>query len=175
MTPPPPDIRRARSGDENALALIGAATFLESYAGVVDGAAIVRHCAERHSPAVYAAALASADEALWLAEMAPGAAPAGYLHMTAPDLPVPTGPDDIEIKRIYALSRLHGTGLGRRLLEAGLAHARAAGKRAVFLGVYRGNARALAFYGKMGFEAVGEREFDVGGRTYQDWVMAREA
>ena len=51
-------IRKAVPGDGEALALIGAASFLESYAGVVDGAGIIRHCATKHTPAVYEAALA---------------------------------------------------------------------------------------------------------------------
>lgn len=166
-------IRRAGPGDEAALALVGAASFLESYAGVVDGQALVRHCQERHTPAVYARALADPAQALWLAEMAPGAAPVGYLHLTPPDLPVPTGPRDVEIKRIYVLSRLHASGLGRRLMDTAIAHAREGGHANLVLGVYKGNTRALAFYGRAGFEALGEREFDVGGQVYCDWVMGR--
>ncbi|MCC5996243.1 MAG: GNAT family N-acetyltransferase [Oceanicaulis sp.] len=167
-------VRKARPGDERALALAGAATFLDSYAGVVDGAAIVRHCAERHTPEVYAAALADPDQALWIAEQAPGGAPVGYLHLTPPDLPVEIRPGDIEMKRIYVLSRLHRSGLGLRLLEAGLAHARAAGRSRILLGVYQGNERALAFYRAQGFTSLGERQFDVGGQVYCDWVMARD-
>ena len=166
-------IRRAGPGDEAALALVGAASFLESYAGIVDGQGIIRHCRERHTEAVYARALADASQSLWLAEIAPGHAAVGYLHLAAPDLPVPTGPNDIEIKRIYVLSRLHGTGLGRQLVGTALEHARTAGHTSVVLGVYKGNERALAFYGRAGFEALGEREFDVGGNVYCDWVMGR--
>lgn len=166
-------IRHAGPGDEAALALVGAASFLESYAGIVDGQGIIRHCRERHTPEVYARALADASQALWLAELAPGSAPVGYLHLAPADLPVPTGPKDIEIKRIYVLSRLHGSGLGRRLIETALDHARDTGRSNVVLGVYKGNERALAFYGRAGFEALGEREFDVGGRVYCDWVMGR--
>jgi len=166
-------VRQAVRGDEQALALIGAATFLESYAGVIDGAAIVRHCAGYHTPEVYARSLASRDEALWLAEMAPGAAPAGYLHLTAPSLPVAAEPGDVEIKRIYVLSSLRGRGAGARLLALAEDHARARGAGRILLGVYKQNARALAFYERKGFVAAGEREFDVGGRVYCDWVMEK--
>lgn len=165
-------IRRAVIGDQDALALVGAATFLESYAGVVDGGAIVRHCAERHTPAVYHAALETPGHALWLAEQAPGAAPVGYLHLTGPDLPIETRDTDLEIKRIYVLSRLHGAGLGRRLLDQAVDHARSAGAERLLLGVYKGNARALGFYDRMGFVQIGTRQFDVGGRVYDDWVLA---
>lgn len=166
-------VKQARSGDQNALALVGAATFLESYAGVVDGGAIIRHCAERHTPEVYARALDTQGHALWLAEQAPGAAPVGYLHLTPPDLPVETRADDLEIKRIYVLASLHRSGLGRRFLDEAVSHARAKAASRLLLGVYQGNARALAFYERMGFEQIGTRQFDVGGRIYDDWVLAR--
>lgn len=77
-------IRKSVPGDEAALALVGAATFLETYAGVVDGAAIVRHCAQRQTEAVYAAALADPEQALWLAEAAPGAAPSAISTSPCP-------------------------------------------------------------------------------------------
>lgn len=166
-------IRMAAPADAPALALVGAATFLETYAGVVDGAAIVRHCAQRQTESVYAAALADAQQALWLAEAAPGAAPVGYLHLAPPDLPVETRPGDIEMKRIYVLSKLHRSGLGLMLLQAGLAHARATARKRMLLGVYKHNERAIGFYKAHGFHSIGERQFDVGGAVYCDWVMAR--
>jgi ribosomal protein S18 acetylase RimI-like enzyme len=165
-------VRPARPGDHDALALVGAATFLESYAGVVDGGAIIRHCAERHTPDVYAQALDTPGHALWLAEQDPGAAPVGYLHLTAPDLPVETGADDLEIKRIYVLVSLHRSGLGRHFLDAAIDHAVAVGAKRLLLGVYKNNTRALAFYDRMGFEKIGVRQFEVGGRIYDDWVLA---
>lgn len=165
-------VRQARSGDQHALALVGAATFLESYAGVVDGGAIIRHCAERHAPDVYAQALETPGHALWLAEQDPGAAPVGYLHLTAPDLPVETRADDLEIKRIYVLASLQRSGLGRRFLDEAREHAIAVGAGRLLLGVYKNNTRALAFYDQMGFEKIGTRQFDVGGRIYDDWVLA---
>ncbi|TGY90509.1 GNAT family N-acetyltransferase [Marinicauda algicola] len=168
-----PAIRRCNREDAAALALAGKATFLESYAGVVDGAAIRRHCEERQTAAYYEACLADPAHALWIAEVPPGAAPVGYLHLSPPDLPVQTGPGDIEIKRIYLLSKFHGSGAGRALFEAALEEARARGKTRLLLGVYKQNAKALGFYERMGFTRVGEREFDVGGAVYEDWVLAR--
>lgn len=171
--PAPPLIRRCTREDAAALALAGKATFLESYAGVVDGRAVLRHCQERQTPEYYADCLANRDHALWIAEIGPGAAPVGYLHLTPPDLPVHTRPGDIEIKRIYLLSKFQGSGAGRALFEAALEEARSRGKTRLLLGVYKGNEKALGFYSRMGFERIGEREFDVGGAVYEDWVLGR--
>jgi len=166
-------IRRAAPADAGALALVGAATFLESYSGVIDGGALMRHCAEKQTETVYAAALADPAHALWIAEAGPGAAPVGYLHLAAPDLPVDSGPGDLEIKRIYVLDKFQRTGLGQRLLDAAMAHARATKAARLLLGVYKGNAKALSFYERAGFLRCGERAFDVGGTVYQDWVLGK--
>ena len=166
-------IRRAAPDDAAALSAVGTASFLESYAGVIDGRAIVRHCAERQSAAAFAAALGAPGHALWLAEAPPNAAPVGYLHLSPPDLPVETRTDDLEIKRIYALSRWHGRGIGAALLAGAEAHGRAAGAARLLLGVYKGNARALGFYDRVGFTRIGERLFDVGGAVYEDWVLEK--
>lgn len=166
-------VRRATSSDAPALALVGAATFLESYSGVIDGRALMRHCALKQTETVYAAALADAAQALWLAEIEPGAAPVGYLHLAPPDLPVETRPSDLEIKRIYVLGKLQTAGVGARLLAACEAEARRRGAARLLLGVYQGNAKALGFYDRVGFRRCGERRFDVGGAVYQDWVLEK--
>ncbi|XBQ16536.1 MAG: GNAT family N-acetyltransferase [Oceanicaulis sp.] len=163
--------RRAAPADASAVALVGAASFLESYAGVIDGGALVRHCAERQTAPVYERAIRDTAQAVWLAEL--DGAPVGYLHLSPPDLPVAVEETDLEIKRIYVLSRFQRGGVGRRLLYEAEACARRAGGERLLLGVYKENARALAFYERMGFETVGERDFDVGGTTYQDWVLGK--
>jgi ribosomal protein S18 acetylase RimI-like enzyme len=170
------EIRRATASDVARLAAVGQATFLETFAGVLDGNDIVAHCAHQHSVDYYARALAEADARAWLAEVAPGGAPVGYLTTTAhcaqpvADL----GPDDVEIKRIYVLHRFFGAGVGARLMRAAVDDAHAAGKRRILLGVYSGNERALAFYARHGFRTIGRRRFEVGANHYDDVVLARE-
>jgi ribosomal protein S18 acetylase RimI-like enzyme len=166
-------IRRAEPTDAAALALVGAATFLESYSGVIDGGALIRHCAQKQTEPVYATALADNAQALWIAESTPGASPVGYLHLTPPDLPVEIRDGDLEIKRIYVLDKLQRSGLGRRLLAAAEDEARLRLAPRLLLGVYKGNAKALAFYERVGFVTCGERAFDVGGAIYDDWVLEK--
>ncbi|WP_223620395.1 GNAT family N-acetyltransferase [Lysobacter sp. ESA13C] len=166
-------IRRAGADDAGALALAGAATFLETYAGILHGRDIVEHCRKQHAQEVYADWLDDAGAALWLAETAEGAAPVGYAVITPPKLPLhDLSGGDLELKRIYLLSRFHGGGVGRELMEQAVAEARVRGARRLLLGVYAGNARALAFYARNGFEHVGERRFQVGGNTYGDAILA---
>ncbi|WP_421930639.1 GNAT family N-acetyltransferase [Phenylobacterium sp.] len=166
-------IRPCGPGDAAALALVGQATFLETYAGTLPVADILDHCATEHGEAFYARALARPDHRLWIAEMAEGQAPVGYAVLCPPDLPTPSEAGDVELKRIYLLHRFHGSGLGGRLLAAALESARAAGFGRMLLGVYRENERAIAFYARQGFVEVGVRKFKVGARVYDDPVLAR--
>lgn len=166
-------IREAHAPDAEALALVGAATLLETFAGVLDGGAIVAHCLGQHSADWYRRSLADGASA-WLALAAPGDAPIGFALVARPDLPGadPAG-GDVELKRIYALSRAHGSGVGAALMAAAVARAREQGARRLLLGVYAGNARALAFYRRQGFERIADRRFRVGDRDYDDIVLAK--
>ena len=160
------------AGDAERLSLVGCATFLETFAGIIDDDAILAHCRNKHAAQVYDGWLSDGGSRLWLAEAETGRAPVGYCVLTQPDLPEANpGPEDIEIRRIYLLSRFHGGGLGRRLMEAALEAARAAGKRRVVLGAYNENP-VVGFDQRFGFEVVGQRLFHVGPRTYEDVVLA---
>ncbi len=166
-------IRRCAPGDESALSIIGQATFLDTFAGVLSGKDILGHCVRQHSSEKYEAWLRGAASAVWIAEIEPGAAPVGYLVLTKPDLPLADiSPQDAEVKRIYLLNRFRGGGLGRRLMQEAEAHARSHGIRRLLLGVYSGNAAAISFYEKLGYRRVGERSFTVGDSTYHDFILA---
>jgi ribosomal protein S18 acetylase RimI-like enzyme len=164
-------MRRASLGDEAALSLVGQATFLETFAGVLDGAAIVEHCRKAHGEAQYRAWLENPQVGLWLAESPSGRAPVGYLAVTPPDLVVADPAEDLELKRIYLLGRYQGGGAGKRLLTHAVEFARAAGAARLLLGVYAGNEAALGFYLKQGFSHVCNRQFQVGGKAYDDRVL----
>jgi ribosomal protein S18 acetylase RimI-like enzyme len=94
--------------------------------------------------------------------------------MGATDLPgSDPGGADLELKRIYALSRFHGSGMGAQLMLCAVEAARERGARRLLLGVYAGNERAQAFYAKSGFKRIADRRFRVGDRDYDDIVFAR--
>ncbi|MBV7255812.1 GNAT family N-acetyltransferase [Pacificimonas sp. WHA3] len=166
-------VRTAEITDAGRLSLIGQATFLESFADILPGSDILLHCRTQHSAADYAARLASDDGALWLAEGKRGA-PIGYAALSTPDLPdVESQPGDVELKRIYVLSRFHGSGVGMNLMNTTIAHAKEVGCRRLLLGVYARNGRAINFYRKSGFALIGSRRFLVGENRYDDVIMAR--
>ncbi len=163
-------LRLCGAGDDEALALVGAATFLETFAGLLTGPDIVAHCRVQHAASQYAAWLADARYRLCLAELK--SAPVGFVVLSPPDLPVALTEDDIELKRIYLLHRFQGGGLGRALLEWSVAQARSMGKKRLLLGVKADNTAALAFYDRVGFMRIGERKFLVGNMWCDDYLLS---
>ena len=97
----PAQIRRCIPEDDASLALVGQATFLETFAGILIGNDVVAHCAKAHSVSIYREWLQDPEYALWLVEIAPGNAPIGFMVVAPPDLPLPDTSGDLELKRIY--------------------------------------------------------------------------
>ncbi len=74
--------------------------------------------------------------------------PAGCVAMR------PLGDGDVEMKRLYVAPESRGSGLGRRLVEAIVAEARAAGYARICLDSLPVMARAIALYRDCGFVEV---------------------
>lgn len=163
-------IRRCVPGDEQALAMVGQATFLESLAGYVSGADILAHCQYLHSPLVYSQWLHQPEMSIWLAETQPGAAPVGYLVMGPAEDDHPDGA--VRIRRVYLLHRFQGMKIGRRLMDAALAQARIRAARRAVLHVYIKNLGGLAFHHRYGFSIAGARNYRVNGVDYDNHIMA---
>ena len=161
-------IREASVADAARLSLVADATFLETFAGLIDGEALVAHCARHHEPDHLRAGLAAGARA-WLAEL--DGAPVGYALLVEPELDA-AEPGDIELKKIYLLSRFHGGDTAARLLASVIAGT--AGHSRLLLGVKDDNHRAIGFYAKHGFRQIATRRFDVGGTLYDDVVLARD-
>ncbi|MGE7204475.1 N-acetyltransferase family protein [Sphingomonas sp. NPDC019816] len=166
-------LRRACPGDAPALSLVAAASFLETFAGIIAGPDMVRHCTSNSCPAKFDAWVVDPASVVTLAEHPDGAAPVGYTLLTPPDLPIATDAHDIELRRIYALSLTRGSGLGHQLMARAVDDARAMGRRRMVLGVLGINAQARAFYEREGFTLAGTRQFRVGEALFDDVVYAK--
>lgn len=164
-------LRHAGPDDAAALALIGGATFLDTYAGLLPGAALVAHCERYHVTAAWQELLRTQGVSCFLAE-ASGGAPIGYAVVSIPDLPGQR-PGDVELRRIYVLSRWRRCGLGKALLALADAEARRRGALRLLLGVWERNEAARGFYQRQGFDQVGTRQFSVGPMICDDLVLGR--
>jgi len=79
----------------------------------------------------------------------------------------------LEIARIYSIKEKIGKGIGKILIEGCISIARQKNTRMIWLGVWKQNPRAIAFYQKNGFEIFGEQDFVLGKDVQQDWLMKR--
>ena len=179
-------LRTATPADAEALALVGAATFLEAFTWMLPGADIVAHCAKNHTAPAYREYFRAPDTRITLA-VSGADAPVGYAMLVAPELPTfSVLPTDIELKRIYLFSRfrtapvLDAAGApipnlrpAQALLDAAIADAIALKRTRLLLGTHAGNLRAIAFYRRNGFAEAGTRTFQVGSQVCSDLIFAR--
>jgi diamine N-acetyltransferase len=164
--------RKAVAADAESLAYLGAATFLASFAYDHPGGPLIDHLRDQHSATYYAAALGDPDIDIVIGET-PLGAPVGYAMVTPPAHPTLQQPGDIELKRIYLLGPWQGGGNGRDLLNLVFNVANERGAKRTLLAVYEQNVRAVAFYERAGFAAIGETVFMVGPMPFRDLVYAR--
>ncbi len=135
------------------------------------------------APARQRTELDDGDTVTLLAEA--GGAVAGYAQLrlaaaataaAADDPPPPpeAGARPVEIARFYVDRAWQGRGVAGALFEAARAVAAEHGASALWLRALQRNARALAFYRRRGFRAVGTAVFRMGDERQDDWVMVRE-
>ena len=100
--------------------------------------------------------------------------PEGYAKLrTGTTDPSVTGPNPVELQRLYVDRSAMGHGIGAALMRASLDAARSAGHRTLWLGVWERNARAISFYERWQFETVGDHVFRLGSDHQTDLIMAR--
>jgi diamine N-acetyltransferase len=97
--------------------------------------------------------------------------PAGYARMYKEG---EMGNESVDLKRIYALQKFIGKGIGAALMQKCLDKARQLGKKQVVLGVWENNTRAIDFYFKWGFEKCGDQVFILGNDRQTDWIMKKD-
>lgn len=79
--------------------------------------------------------------------------------------------DTIELERVYLLKDSQGMGFGESILEKVKQIALKSQKRHLWLGVWKKNIRAVAFYEKNGFSKFGEHPYFIGQDKQMDWLM----
>ncbi|WP_413123679.1 N-acetyltransferase family protein [Burkholderia orbicola] len=126
-----------------------------------------------YSVAAITEQLADPQRRTWVAEGDDGTL-VGYAHAGPCKLPHPDVADGSgEIHQIYLRRGTQGTGAGRALFDAALAYLAATRPGPVWLGVWSGNAKAIAFYEKAGFKRVGTYDFKVGESTDLEFIYRR--
>ena len=96
--------------------------------------------------------------------------PAGYLSIEK------TGENTYNFQKIYSLPEMHGTGIGRFIIEQGINYLKEVhtGPFTIELYVNRYNP-AIGFYRHMGLREIGTRDHHIGnGYFMNDYIMSME-
>jgi diamine N-acetyltransferase len=170
-------IRRGVDGDAPSLAELAAITFPLATPQSSEATAVVSFIRDVLSAERFTGYLADPTRIVLVAE-ADGAL-VGYAMLVAgdPDDPevaaaVTTRPT-IDLNKFYVHPDCHGSGAASTLMTGAIDAARAAGARAMWLGVNNENDRANRFYEKHGFAVVGTKHFLLGDRLEDDFVRER--
>jgi ribosomal protein S18 acetylase RimI-like enzyme len=169
-----PHIRTATPADAKPLAALAERTFRDTFADDNSPDDIVVYVRESFSLDRVRAELADDVNTFLLAFMDGDQHPDGYakLRTGTTNLSV-TGPDPVELQRLYVDRSAIGHGVGAALMRASLDAARSAGHRTLWLGVWERNSRAVSFYERWQFERVGDHVFRLGSDHQTDLIMAR--
>mgnify|MGYP002404294230 CR=1 FL=1 len=169
---PEPLIRRAAPQDAATLARLGARTFSDTFAHLYPPEDLAAFLAEAYGLERTRKDLADPAKASWLVE-ADGEA-IGYALAGPCGLPHPeVTPACRELKRFYMLKAWQNGGHGRRLFDEVMAWMHSDGPCDLWIGVWSENHGAQRFYGRHGFEKVGEYGFEVGKTIDREFILRR--
>lgn len=171
-------VRRGGPVDAAMLAALGARTFHETFAADNRPEDMAAYMAEAYGEAQQRTQLVSPDSVYLIGEI--DGTPAAYVYLRASPLPavVPHGDPAragpaIEIARFYVDAPFHGRGIAQAIMNVAIAEAVRRGGVTLWLGVFARNARAIRFYGKMGFADAGAQTFMLGSDLQHDRLMVR--
>ena len=165
-------IRRAVLGDEVALAKLGAATFTATFGHLYQAEDLRAFLAAAHSVETWARQLADGNRAAWLAVV--DDALIGFIAVGPCKLPVENRERNAgEIQQLYVLQQFQKHQLGSKLMTAGLRWLEENGQAPIYIGVWSQNLGAQRFYGRYGFEKVGEYGFPVGKTVDREFILKR--
>jgi len=172
MTPLDPTVRPASRSDAAALAAFAEHVFRETFGPHNRPEDMDAYCSEAFSLAELERELAAPYLHTVLAVA--GNEIAGYAQLrSGPPPDCVTGPDPIELKRLYVGPRWQGAGVAQTLMAHATDLAQQRGARTLYLAVWQHNHRAIAFYAKQGFEHVGVAPFQLGADLQLDPIMMR--
>ncbi|MFT3746588.1 MAG: N-acetyltransferase [Pyrinomonadaceae bacterium] len=165
-------IREATTDDAVLISVLAIATFYEAYFEQDEPADLAAYI--RESFDIDTLANEIADPATSFHIIFRNGKAVGYAKLidgsTHPSL---ASQHPVELKRIYLLERVWGSGIGELLLDHCVKTAKELGGTSIWLGVWEENQRGQSFYKKHGFVQTGTLEFPYGDSVGINLVMER--
>lgn len=165
-------IRAASPADAEMLTELAWRTFYDAFAPMNSPENLEAYMKSNFSRQIFSEQLADPRATFLIAEIE--ATPVAFAKLYNGDVPDCVGGfAPVEIERFYVDRQFHGKGVAQTLMQACLDRARQSGHGTVYLGVWKDNHRAIAFYRKCGFEIVGSHVFQLGDETQNDFLMEK--
>jgi ribosomal protein S18 acetylase RimI-like enzyme len=153
-------IVKATTEDANLLANIGRTSWVEAHGRSASADHIDYYVAKKYTEGAILEELKKTSN--WYSLIYSDERPAGYSNIifnaTDPNI---TAPHVAELDRLYLLREFYDRKLGWELLQFNIELAKKNAQNGIWLYVWKGNERAIAFYSKAGFNIVGSHDFQI--------------
>lgn len=164
--------RHAEPADALCLGVLSTQVFLDTYATQGIRPAVANEVLAQHSVAVYAALLADPAVTILVAECAGHLVGFSQVRNGIGHALVAESAAS-ELNRLYVQERFSGRGVGRDLLRHAEKAAAARGADTLWLTAWEGNARALQFYPRRGYEELGMTVYSIEGEDFPNHLFGK--
>ncbi len=162
-------IREAVSEDIETLALLGHATFNETYAAENTQSDMELYLAQKFNIGQVSKEFNAPGSHFFIAEYQGTAV--GYIKYSTNNSPEGLSGNPLELEHIYVLKEYHGRGIGKKLTENCISYALEKYHTVIWLIVWEKNLAAQKFYAGLGFKIFGKKEFVLGNDVQNDYMM----
>ena len=167
-------IRKATASDAEYIALLGRITFTETFGQLFrDKQDLLNYLNATFSVSKIRKSLTKPENVYWIAfaqEL-----PMGYaklkLDSTSEFIALPKS---CQLQKIYVLKDFLAMRVGSKLQYQVLQMAKEKGSSVIWLSVLNENNRAISFYNRNGFEAIGQHDFQIGKEQFEFTVMSKK-
>ena len=164
------NFRRGTVADAEPLAAFAARLYVETFGAHTSLEDLTQFLERSYGERKQAAELADPDIITILGES--GAELCAFAQVRRHDAPqCVSGERPTELWRFYVDRRWHGRGVADALMQAVHGAARDLNGASLWLSVWERNARAIAFYSRLGFHDVGTQDFWVGSDRQTDRIL----
>ncbi|MBC2381491.1 GNAT family N-acetyltransferase [Pseudomonas sp. WS 5106] len=165
-------LRNATPDDALCIGVLGMQVFLDTYATQGIRNSIANEVLEAFAPSTIARLMAEPGTSLIVAESHNHLVGFAQVKLNASHAMIEVA-NVAELQRLYIQERFTGLGIGYQLLQAAERCAARAGACMLWATVWVGNERALGFYPRRGYEALGSPTYTFQGETHGNRLFGK--
>ncbi|MEL6916790.1 MAG: GNAT family N-acetyltransferase [Bacteroidota bacterium] len=166
-------IRLAKKKDATFIALVGRITFMETFGHLfTDKEGLQTYLNKTFAVDKIKKSLEKKNNVYWIAFV--DKLPVGYAKLKLKSgCPFINETNIGQLQKIYVLHDFLSMKIGKRLQDLLIQKVMENGREKIWLSVYVGNKRAIAFYEKNGYKIVGRHQFSIGRDSFDFLAMAK--